>query len=217
MSKEEKIIHEHETFGMISISKVNSSGAKNIFGSDIKVRDFYELTIHQAMLERGITDDRYRTVGQPVLELNLTERQLNELLLNRNCGEGIPCSILFKENKGYLKNRPSIPTRKQALMELFKERINGFYKTLNLNKTEIGKLLGKNKLSKADKDYINSTLNRIEQELSKNLPYITETYLETLENVESETKAQILSLITRLKETGELPSGSKRQIKKLLE
>lgn len=208
--------HEHDSFGMISISKVNSSGNQTIFGSDIKVRDYYQLEIKRAKLERDITDDKYWGVGQPIITLNLTERQLNELLLNRNCGEGIPCSIHYTETQGYIKDRPKLPTRKEALTELFSARLKDFHRSLEINSKEIKEVLGKNKLSKADKELIENTIYKVEQELTRNLPYITGTYLETLENVEAEAKSQILGLVQRLKEEGNLPAGSKSAIKKLM-
>ena len=107
---------EHESFGMIGISHVQSTGTY-LVGSDFRHQHFVTLSIKRAQKCRDLSRDWWLR-KDAIIEVWLSEAQYVELMSRPNMGEGVPCTI--KHVNGKQVPEPPLPVSraKEARAEM---------------------------------------------------------------------------------------------------
>ena len=94
-------MERHESWGMIGFYHTQG-GARQLFGSDVSNRNTICLRIKHAKKQRELGRDW--TMGEDLIcEVELSSLQFAELLTNTNVGDGVPCTIRYTENDGYIQ------------------------------------------------------------------------------------------------------------------
>lgn len=94
-------MERHASWGMIGFYHTQG-GARQLFGSDVSNSNTIYLRIKHAKKQRELGRDW--TMGEDLIcEVELSSLQFAELLTNTNVGDGVPCTIRYTENGGYIQ------------------------------------------------------------------------------------------------------------------
>lgn len=118
-------VYEHESYGMVGINRVGGGGTlgdKQMFMSDVSVGNFMELTIKQARVERDLHHD-WPFGEETLIKIQLSPIQFSELITNMNVGDGVPCTIAYMKNKGFIDYKP-LPAKIDVLREEAEQQIS---------------------------------------------------------------------------------------------
>lgn len=92
---------KHPSWGMIGFYHTQG-GERQLFGSDVSNHNTIRLAIKHARKHRELGRDW--TMGDDMIcEVELSSLQFAELLTNMNVGDGVPCTIRYTNNDGYIK------------------------------------------------------------------------------------------------------------------
>ena len=92
---------KHASWGMVGFYHTQG-GARQLFGSDVTNRNTISLKIKHAKKYRELGRDW--TMGDDtVCEVELSALQFAELLTNMNVGDGVPCTIRYTADDGYIE------------------------------------------------------------------------------------------------------------------
>ncbi len=193
---DEYTTQSHESYGLIEILKVNSNNI-NLFGSGINHNTCFSLRISKAVLDTSAYTDFYSADAKgKIIEVYLSPAQFVQMITSIG-SDGVPCTIKYVNGEGYKENPPKHNIKQKLQTDLknqFKDLANRVQK---LSDTIDEKLKGK--LLKKDKEAIKTTVNKIAQDISQNLPYLQQCQTKKLEEIGtqivSEAESQISSLI----------------------
>lgn len=182
------------SFGMVQFSRVSFGGAGRKFhASDIYHRDGIILRIAEAE-----SDDQYgrtwfrASSRRPLVEVYLSGDQFATLLTSMNMGDGVPCTISYEHTKGNIPFPEYTETKIEKSNKYFKESVEEVYERL----ANFEKALDQVKLSQKDKKLLSDHVYSVRQQIEKNLPYVVETFKETMGKIIVEGKAAIESFYT---------------------
>lgn len=158
----------HESYGLIQFAKYTHP-PKTLFGSNISHTNSVRMTLSHAKIERGLNSDWYIDTDR-IIQIELSGSQFADLITNLNQGSGTPCTIIWESGKGFLQPPPAedkIALHKKEFSE-HQTEIKQSIKSAIDNITEIFK---KKSITKSDKEYILSELERLNMEITKNSEY----------------------------------------------
>lgn len=96
---------QHESWGMVGLSRVTFAGSRQLFGSDITNHTAILLRIKHAKKSRELGRDW--TMGEDLIcEIMLSPNQFADLICNMNVGDGVPCTITFTAQDGNIEYQP---------------------------------------------------------------------------------------------------------------
>ena len=132
-------VFQDKSYGMVGINRVgctrgNTSGGNQLFMSDVSVSNFMEITIKRAGVERALNHD-WPFGEETLVTIQLSPVQFAELLTNMNCGDGVPCTISYTRQDGWIEYKP-LPSKIDIIREEAKQQIedceNSIAKTIKL-------------------------------------------------------------------------------------
>ncbi len=89
---DDDVLVQHESFGQVLLSRVNSAVGLACYGSKLKHSQFVELRIHRSEMRREYTHERHYQRDH-LVTVRLTENQFAEMITTLNMGGGVPCTI----------------------------------------------------------------------------------------------------------------------------
>lgn len=93
-----------KSYGMIGIAHYQG-GESEFFGSDAKWNGGIQLTIKEGEVSRELGRDQY--MGHKIIcQVRMTSVQLADLLTHTNMGDGVPCTIQYTQEDGWIKYKP---------------------------------------------------------------------------------------------------------------
>ena len=131
MSNREK----HKSWGMVGFYHNFGSG-RELFGSDVTNHNTIRLTVKHAIKHRELGRDW--TMGDDIIcEVELSALQFAELLTNMNMGDGVPCTIKYTREDGYVDYKSE-----KSKIEVIQEERNAEIEKASSNLQEvIGELI----------------------------------------------------------------------------
>lgn len=183
---DEKERYAHPSFGQISFSRV--TGHAYFYGSELRHDNYIEMKVNRSECDRDLTRDWYYE-KERVLVLRMTTNQFSEMITNMNAS-GIPCTltnICGKEVEAYSHSE----NRKELVHRQFKERMDNFALTLKEKQELVKRLTAKKTLSAKDQKQLNWAMDWITQARTRNMPYFTECFQETMDRVVVEAKTEV--------------------------
>ena len=103
---------KHPSYGMLGFSRRQGSKT-NLFGSSIQHQNTISMTLRQGEMHRGLNTDWFFG-GDVIVEVEMSQAQFAEAITSMNMGSGVPVTIRYQENKGYIE-RPDFKGKKTAL------------------------------------------------------------------------------------------------------
>ena len=126
MSNREK----HKSWGMVGFYHNFGSG-RELFGSDVTNHNTIRLTVKHAVKHRELGRDW--TMGDDIIcEVELSALQFAELLTNMNMGDGVPCTIKYTREDGYVDYKSE-----KSKIEVIQEERNAEIEKASSNLQEV--------------------------------------------------------------------------------
>ena len=141
MSNREK----HKSWGMVGFYRNFGSG-RELFGSDVTNHNTIRLTVKHAVKYRELGRDW--TMGDDIIcEVELSALQFAELLTNMNMGDGVPCTIKYTREDGYVDYK-SEKSKIEVIQEERNEEIEKASSNLQEVISELTELISNKKIPK---------------------------------------------------------------------
>ena len=191
--KREESREDHESFGLISISRVTGSG-QAFHGSSLRHRAYITLSVHRAYVTRnaGGGQSDYHGEREMLVDLRMTEAQFAQMITTPNYGVGVPCTLEHYQEGPMVKpeDPPSAETRRRfdrAASEDFAQAVRDF------------KAIAEDMIKMADSGRVRigalremaGHLEQAVQHVEKDLPFLEEQFQRNMDAAVSEAKAEI--------------------------
>lgn len=183
----------HESYGLISLSRISSSKGMNLFGSAIQHGNYIALRIAEAIKYRDLNRDRYMP-GKQLIEVLLSPTQFAEFITTMNIGSGVPCTIQNLHGR----RMPECPDVQQR--EIFEEE---FEKSAREAVSEAHTLLeslkktfAKASVGKGDREQIIKDVERVVMMVESRLPWIQQSFNEAMDHAVVSAKGEVEAFVT---------------------
>jgi hypothetical protein len=178
---------EHPAFATIGASRVQSTG-HTLFQSEFKHQSLITIRIKGARVHRGLSNDRVSTASRlPYIEVDLTESQWATFVSSLNVGEGVPCTMTYRNDVGYIPQIPAPPERKQQFTNEMRETLQDSIDHLK----KIEKTLESAKITGKLRDELMGHVRMAKQEIQSNMPFVERQFAEHVENTTEAAKQEI--------------------------
>ena len=114
-------IKNHESYGMIGLSRGHISGGVSLFGSSIKHSEVITLKISKGEVNRSYNRDSFSSRAE-IIEIDLSQSQFSELITSFNRGDGTPCTL--KTVNGKRMEEPPFVSKVQQSQIEFQNRMS---------------------------------------------------------------------------------------------
>lgn len=183
----------HESWGMIGLYHAQSSGSE-LFGSDVTHHNVMNLTIKQGQCARSLGHDWY--IGNELLiEISLSANQFADLLTNANVGDGVPCTIRYRKDKGAVEYKPQTPKIETIYAEADEYAENALA-SIDESIEKIKALLASGKMPKqAGQEILNSILGARSNLVGGGKDYFKKCAREDVDRMIVEAKREVQSYV----------------------
>ena len=180
---------KHPAMGLVTLHRVTCGGkGMSLFGTEVKHREYIEITLHEANVERELYSD-WTHQERALVSFALSSAQFADMLLKINDGDGVPATITWSYGKSH--KMPDIQSKAETFRHETKSALDrglgGFNDAFAAVKTalEEGQPLTKKGLRETA-----SRFKALEDSLSGTVPFIIEQFSEQMEKVVSDAKAE---------------------------
>lgn len=184
-------VAEHESYGTIIVSRMQSGGQHPLFGSSLQHRNTIRLEIKSAKIARTLSTD-FIHPGRQIIEVELSQSQWAEMVSSIGVGEGTPCTIRYINGK-QMEDCPYISVRDQFDDE-FDDSVQESLEGLRNAVAACEELLTKKSLTKADREQVLALVRKAYQEVSDSVPFIKSQFTEQMDKTVKEAKGEIEAL-----------------------
>jgi hypothetical protein len=184
----------HPSFGMVGLSRRSSSGVNPLFGSNIQHQNTITLTIKTAELERHLNNDWYFGKKE-LIQIDMSGSQFSDLITSFNMGDGVPCTIRDFNGNSF----PDPPYINPV--DVFQREFEANMKNLGLKTSSVVEdamkmLKEKQSINKSDREFIINAIQSIITEVSSNIPFISQQFIESMEKTVSQAKNEVETFVT---------------------
>lgn len=188
---DEDKVFKHESYGMVSLSRVQSSGRRRLFGSALdRHYNTIVLRVHRAERRHKLSMDWYHAEQTPLVEVELSAAQFAEMLTTMNVGNGVPCTLRSVAAKT-MTEPPEERTETEEVREGFKEMAEALGKRMVSFRKEVATALESRGVTKATRDVVIKGVDSILQEVNSNMPFVLSQFQEATSKVVASAKAEV--------------------------
>jgi hypothetical protein len=182
-------MHEHPSYGMISLSRSMNSNAGRLFGSSLKSHyATIRLAIAPGQWEHSLHEDRYFAGTSELIEIELSAAQFAEAITSLNVGGGVPCTIRHINFKR-IDDPPDIETEVERVKSKFEDDLKDMVIVLKEQRADIEKVTAN--LPEKARQKLRIALDVMIQQLTSNIPFVMEQFNEASERVVTAAKHEI--------------------------
>lgn len=188
----------HESYGVLSFSRVTTSPPASLFGSSIKHGNIIQMTVKTAERRRDYQRD-WIMGKERLIEVSMSASQFADVITSMNIGDGVPVTIEYvkgdvwdEKKRQYRANPPEMDFKTKAQGELkaemgeIAERID----ELSKDAKEILERKGK-PISASEKEKLLKDLLYLAQEVRSNIPFAHECFTRAVEKTVTEAKSEV--------------------------
>jgi len=198
---------EHESYGMIQISRVSGS-KRNLFGSSICHSNTIALRIHKASVKRNLSSYWYHP-KDTIVEIELSNTQFIDAMTNMNTS-GTPATIRYIQGER-TEDCPHENVKKVFEEELSNDIESVLSNTRKMMKLVETKLKAPGTMKKSDRLELAGILYKVEQDIRDNIHFVYRQFNKQMDKSITEAKGEIESFFTSTIHS----LGSKELVKKL--
>lgn len=178
---------EHNpSWGMIGISRVqHGGGGPRLFNSPVTSPTTIRIRVHTASRKRDLCRNWIHANSQ-IVEVELSHAQFAEFITTPNTGDGVPCTITWREGVGNVEHEPEGDEQ-----ETFREEFSAHTRSVRNALTELRAVLG-DKATRAVKE----ALDKVDRELKSNLPFVATQFGEHMDARMAAAKAEFDGFVT---------------------
>jgi hypothetical protein len=152
------------------------------------------MEVSNSEANRELTQDRYYTVGAPLIKIRMSSGQFAELITSLNMGSEVCCTIERLNGKS-VEALPEQESRKEFVHRKFEDRMKEFANSIRENQNKAKAIVQKKTLSKIDIHELTMHLNWLTQEVESNIPFFAKCFQETMDEVVYEAKTEVENAI----------------------
>lgn len=179
----------HPAYGMLAFSR-RQGGKTNLFGSSIQHQNTIAMTLRHGEVCRGLSSDWYHG-NDTIVEVEMSQAQFAEAITSMNMGSGVPVTIRYQENVGYLE-RPNFKGKKDQYNDELKEQLNKANADTKALIEEVKEMFAtKKSIGKGDREEILETLNKIYANINHNVSFVYKQFNEQVDKTIVEAKSEI--------------------------
>lgn len=194
MSNDSK--HTHPSYGIVSFSRISSSGKKRLFGSTLDMHYHsivLELSEAELCIDHELLNERV-CAGKSIVRVEMSAAQFAELLTTMNIGEGVPCTIERRDGKG-VDEPPFLPTESENVRTDFASKMRDIGKDLRRRADEVMAELPAS-LKTSTRRQIEIKLGNIVGTITDNAPFALTQFQEAATRVTTAAKAEVEAVLT---------------------
>lgn len=185
----DSIREEHESFGMLSLSKITCSHGNSLFGSSIKHQNTIRLSVKTAVKDRHLHKNWYHD-KDTIVEIEMSPVQFAEAISTSMNSGGVPVTIK-RANGKQMEECPEEHT-KEIYEQEFKDDIKKVLgNTTKMLKLVEEKLKAKGQLKVSDRQELASVLYTLEQDIRANMPFVQNSFNKQVDKTIIEAKGEI--------------------------
>ena len=186
MSKEKT--RTHESYGMLSMSRVTSNKGTVLFGSSLAHSNTIRLRIKRAEEKRHLNSFWYHG-REELIEIEMSPTQFTDAITNMNT-EGVPVTIR------YVNGKEVEPPPYENIFDTFNEEFTDDISeilgdTCKIMKKVEEELKAPGTISKKKRLELAGLLFKVEQDIRANLPFVHKQFLRQVSKSISEAKGAI--------------------------
>jgi len=181
----------HECFGNVRVSRVSSNGAR-LFGSRQDLhRSTFRFQVSECSRISSSSGDRY-SPGKRIVEFEVSAAQFVEIMTSMNQGEGVPCTLRFRESTGSVARMPEkVHTEEAKIHRDFARQVEEIEYTLQPMRDKIGAILTKKSISKKDREEIHRQIHFMVRIFTDTAPFMLKCFAESADKKLSACKAEL--------------------------
>ena len=188
----------HPAFGVVTVTRPQSSPGTTLFGSDLQHQHFISVSIQTAEMERDLKRDWVFPTGG-ILEFSMSEAQWARFVAGAGRSQATPITLTRVKEDGRMVCVPDIKppaeNRKDAFNKEFQESLKQTLSQFEKAVAELADLSEQKSISKVKLREITSNLSGKLKNLPSNLNFAVESFREVSETVVEEAKAEIEAYI----------------------
>lgn len=201
------VVTRHPSFGVIRLSHVQGGGGE-LFGSAVKHQNYVEIVVEQAEHTREVELHYEHVFGTqrgrgPLLRIAMSHVQLADLMFNANRGSGTPCTIKECRDGDFVEvwketvaKPPEATASKRQYIDEFKADMAELGKVVEAARALAMEQAAAKTVNKGDREKLAAMLNKIEMEIKSNMPFTLKQFVEKVEDVTMQAKAEVAASVT---------------------
>jgi hypothetical protein len=192
--KEDETIENHESFGLLQISRQTCSPPINLFGSSVSHSNLISLTINRAEKHRNLHHDWYFG-RESLITVIMSDVQFAEAITSMNMGSGTPVTLQRIGGQS-IKPCPEI-SRKQQIDNEFAKDVKKISDLTKAAAKEAQALLkGSGVIKKEDRMRIAELIYFIQMNVESNLPFLQSSFTKQVDKTIMEAKGECEAFVT---------------------
>jgi len=174
---------EHPAYAMVGANRV--TGNARLAGSDFRHQNFVVVTLRDAHLSRGLSNDRWYG-DKTIAQFALSEAQWATFVSSMNVGFGVPCTLEYTKELGRVPKIEPLDDRVKVFKNEVMETMGDAIKVLQK--------LHDDAPTKKMKMAVASAM----QEIRSNIPFVVSQFDEHMEQTTEKAKIEVNAYATAL-------------------
>jgi hypothetical protein len=184
-------VEKHPSFGMVGISRVTSTGTRMFGSHQDKHSTLFEFTVSTAKRESSTHGSR-AYVDKTLIRFSLTAAQFVELMTSLNVGDGVPCTLTWKQGEGNIEPVPEEHKTEEAMIaEEFKNIVGDIAASTKPMIDKISEILAKKSIKKADREEIAKQVRFITRIYGDSAPFVMDQFSRSADKKLAAGKAEL--------------------------
>lgn len=214
MLPDDEFEREHESYGMLHISRGTSTGAVRLFGSPLASHyTTIRLSISKGKWIHGLNHDRFFGMSKDHIEVEMSAAQFADAITSLNMGSGTPCTVRYIAGKR-VPDLPEHETEAEHIRNNFEGTLDRYKAHARDARKRIEGLVGK--LSEKARTEIRIALDVMEQQLASNVPFVVKQFQEATTRITSAAKAEVEGFVSHAIRAAGLQSIAEGRLPSLL-
>ena len=215
MLPDDEFEREHESYGILHISRLTSSGSGiRLFGSPLATHyGTIRLTISKGKWIHGLHHDRYYGMNKDFIEVEMSAAQFADAITSLNLGSGTPCTIRYVQGER-MADPPDHATEAEHIRDNFEGSLDKYKEKAHTYRKKIEALT--TKLSTKARDEIRIALDVMEQQLGSNVPFVVKQFQEATTRITTAAKAEVDAFVTGIVRAAGLQSIAEGRLPSLM-
>jgi hypothetical protein len=192
---------QHESYGVVSLSRFTSSRGMNLFGTPVKPRAGMQLQISTAKPSHSRVSGSHVMDDKVVVVLDMSATQFAELITTPNHGVGVPCTLRYTRTGttlAKLDDPPPQVSEAEKGRTAFREEVEEKVASMKAVNRRIGKLLDEARVSQARRSEIRREINQFMRLFEDSAPFMMERYEKNAETATTKAKAELAAFADHL-------------------
>lgn len=183
----------NEAWGLVSFHR--TTGHRRLFGSSIDNQNMILLEISKCKRKHDLGQYWY-CPDESITQVILSEAQFASLITTMNQGPGVPCTIRFSQETGYIEHDQKDESEIKSVSDEFKKRMKNFGENIESQLSNIEQILLKKSINKSDRIELQKVLSKNLQEIKSNIPFYLKQFEEASQNIVTQAKAETDAFVT---------------------